>query len=103
MNLEIKDLKPINAIELKQPSDLYIGDLLSWVMANAQEGNIWLTIMSNVNVAAVAKLTDVACVLMCENVSPDKDCLQRSQEQGITILKTHLSAYDAAVKISKAI
>lgn len=87
----------------KKIEGCYIGDLLSWVMANAQEGNIWITIMSNVNVAAVAKLTDVACVLMCENVSPDNDCLQRSQEQGVTILKTHLSAYESAVEISKAI
>lgn len=79
----------------------YIGDLLSWVMSNAEEGNIWITIMSNVNVAAVAKLTDVACVLMCENVSPDDDCFQRAKEQGVTILKTNLSAYQAAVEIGK--
>ena len=54
-----------------------------------------------INVVAVAKLTDVACVLMCEDVSPDNDCLVRAQEQGITILKTHLSAYQAAVEIGK--
>ena len=77
----------------------YIGDLLSWVMANAAEGNIWITIMSNVNVAAVATLTDVACVLMCENVSPDEECLDRAREQGITIIKTPLSAYEAAIAI----
>ena len=81
----------------------YIGDLLSWVMANAQEGNIWITIMSNVNVAAVAKLTEVACVLMCEDVVPDDECLKRSKEQGITILKTSLSAYEVAVKINKVL
>ncbi len=75
----------------------YIGDLLSWVMANAREGDIWLTIMSNVNVVAVATLTDISCVLMCENVVPDEDCLIRAREQGITILKTPLSAYQAAV------
>lgn len=107
----VKDIANIISAEIINEGDsfdkvidgCYIGDLLSWVMANAQEGNIWITIMSNVNVAAVAKLTDVACVLMCENVSPDEDCLQRSKEQGITILKTHLSAYDAAVEISKVI
>jgi len=87
----------------KELSGCYIGDLLSWVMSNAEEGNIWITIMSNVNVVAVAKLTDVACVLMCENVSPDEDCLVRSKEQGITILKTSLSAYQAAAEISKVL
>lgn len=87
----------------REVSGCYIGDLLSWVMANAEEDNVWITIMSNVNVAAVAKLTDVACVLMCENVSPDDECLQRAKEQGIVILKTPLSAYQAAVKISKVL
>ena len=84
-------------------SGCYIGDLLSWVMANAEEQNIWITIMSNVNVVAVAKLTEVACVLMCENVSPDDECLNRAKEQGVTILKTPLNAYEVAIEISKLI
>ena len=87
----------------KSISGCYVGDLLSWVMANAKEGNVWITIMSNINVAAVAKLTDVACVLLCENVQPDEDCLQRSIEQGITVLRTSLSAYEAAVTIGKVL
>ena len=32
----------------------YVGDLLSWVMARAQAGNVWLTVMGNVNAVAVA-------------------------------------------------
>ena len=87
----------------KETNGCYIGDLLSWVMANAEEGNIWITIMSNINVVAVAKLTDVSCVLMCEDVYPDADCIKRAQEQGVTILKTSLSAYQAAISISKAL
>ena len=85
----------------KEISGCYIGDLLSWVMANAEEGNVWMTIMSNINVVAVAKLTEVSCILMCEHVTPDSECLKRSNEQGITILRTSLSAYDAAVALSK--
>ena len=26
----------------------YIGDLLSWVMGKASQGNVWITIMSNI-------------------------------------------------------
>ena len=37
-------------------SGAYMGDLLSWVMGRAQENNAWITIMSNINVAAVASL-----------------------------------------------
>ena len=41
---------------------VYIGDLLSWVMGRAQMDNAWITIMSNVNVIAVASLADGFCV-----------------------------------------
>ena len=41
----------------------YAGDLLSWVMSHATAGDAWVTIMSNINVAAVASLTEVACVI----------------------------------------
>ena len=101
--VEIIDSEVINEGDSfgKAVTGCYIGDLLSWVMANADEGNIWITIMSNINVVAVAKLTDVACVMMCENVSPDDDCLKRAKEQGVTIIKTPLSAYQVAIALSK--
>ena len=30
----------------------YCGDLLSWVMSRAKDGDIWLTVMGNVNAVA---------------------------------------------------
>ena len=39
---------------------VYAGDLLSWVMGRAESGNVWITIMSNINIVAVATLADVA-------------------------------------------
>ena len=45
----------------REVSGCYIGDLLSWVMGRAQEDNAWITIMSNINVIAVASLADTAC------------------------------------------
>ena len=35
-------------------SGVYIGDLLSWVMNTLQEGQLWVKIMSNINILAVA-------------------------------------------------
>ncbi len=78
----------------------YIGDLLSWVMGKAQSDNIWITIMSNINVIAVASLSDVSCVLLAENVTLDNEVLDTAKQKGINVLSTTLSAYEAAVKIS---
>ena len=81
----------------------YCGDLLSWVMGRAPAGGAWLTIMSNVNVAAVAALADVACVILTEGVQPDPPLLERARAQGIALLGTELSTYDCAVRLGKLI
>lgn len=77
----------------------YCGDLLSWVMGRAPADGAWLTIMSNVNVAAVAALADVACVVLAEGVAPDPPLLDKAKAQGITLLGTELSVYDCAVRL----
>lgn len=79
----------------------YCGDLLSWVMGHAPAGGAWLTIMSNVNVAAVATLADTACVVLAEGVVPDPPLLDRAKAQGITLLGTELSVFDCAVRLGR--
>ncbi len=82
-------------------TDGYVGDLLSWVMGRAGENQAWLTVMSNQNVAAVAALTDVSCVILAEGVKPDDELLKKAQVQGINLLGTDMSSFRAAVELSK--
>lgn len=79
----------------------YIGDLLSLVMSKAEEGQIWITVQGNVNIAAVAALADLSCILVAEGRSIDEDTEQKAKEQGITILGTEASAYEAACLLHK--
>ncbi|MBE6686633.1 MAG: AraC family transcriptional regulator [Ruminococcaceae bacterium] len=71
----------------------YTGDLLSWVMGKAESGDMWVTIMTNVNVIAVASLTDCACVVIAENAEIGDDVISKARTQGINLLRTPLSAY----------
>ena len=59
--------------------------------------NAWLTIMSNINIVAVAALTDTACILLCEGVSPEKSILDAAQSKGINILRSDLATYETAM------
>ncbi len=79
----------------------YCGDLLSWVMGRAKSGQAWVTIMSNLNIAAVATLCDTACIVLSENVSPDAGVAESAEMRGINILKTPLPTFEAAVLISE--
>ncbi|MEG0092437.1 MAG: hypothetical protein RSA20_11500 [Oscillospiraceae bacterium] len=87
-----------NLTYLSQGEDIEIiggfcGDLLSWVMANAQSGNAWFTVMGNINAVAVASLNDVACVVLCQNSQINDDALAKAKEEGINILSTKQSVF----------
>ena len=79
----------------------YVGDLLSWVMGRASCDNAWITIMSNVNVIAVASLSDVSCVILAEGVTPDDEIARLAEEKGINLLSSSLPTFETAVKISE--
>ncbi len=79
----------------------YIGDLLSWVMGRAQSGHAWVTIMSNRNILAVATLSDVACILLCEGVLPDEGVTEMAVEKDINILTSPLPAYELARELAR--
>ena len=87
----------------REISGVYIGDLLSWVMGKAKSDDLWITIMSNVNVVAVATLADVSSILLCEGVSLDDEIIKTAKEKGVNVLRTNLSAYDAAMLASGAL
>ena len=78
----------------------YAGDLLSWVMGRASEGDAWITIMSNVNIVAVWTLADPACIILSEGVLPDPEAKKRAEEQGVNILTTELDTFSACAKIA---
>jgi predicted transcriptional regulator len=79
----------------------YIGDLLSLAMSKVEINNVWITIQTNVNVVAIAALTDAACILLADGFSPDENTVKKANEQDVVILGGDISAYDAAVKLSE--
>ena len=81
----------------------YCGDLLSWVMSKAKSGNVWLTVMGNVNSIGVAVLADVACIILTENAALDEDALKRAEQNGVIILTTAKNSYQVAAEISRLI
>ncbi len=90
-----------NLANNKEAVGCYCGDLLSWVMSRAEEGNIWLTVMGNVNSIGVAVLADISCIILTENAALDEEAKKRAEEQGVIILTTEKNSYQIAAEISK--
>ena len=84
----------------KAVTGVYIGDLLSRVMTKASKGDAWITIMSNVNVIAVAALSNVSTVILAEGVSLDKELIKLAEEKGINVLLSEEPSYRTALKLS---
>ena len=77
----------------------YAGDMLSWVMGRAKEGSVWMTIMSNQNVAAAALMADVACVVLTENVTPDEALIIHAEARGLPLFSSPLSTYELSCRL----
>lgn len=79
----------------------YTGDLLSWVMGRASEGDAWITIMSNANIVAVATLADVSCILLAEGVEPDHGVAQLASEKGVNLLGSSEPAFTLSARLQR--
>ena len=81
----------------------YVGDLLSWVMGRAESGNVWITIMSNINIVAVASLADVACIILAEGVELDENVCATALQKGINIYTSEKTAYQLAATLAECL
>ena len=87
----------------RQVSGCYIGDLLSLVMSKAQSGDAWITIQGNINVLAVAALTDCAMVILAEGMKLDDAALKRARSEGIAVYSSEKSAFTLACEIKECL
>ena len=87
----------------KEIEGAYAGDLLSWVMGRAEENCVWATIMTNINVVAVASLVGVAATVICEDSEVPEDIITTANEKSVNLLRTKLPIYEFCVEVSKLI
>ena len=79
----------------------YVGDLLSWVMGRAEADNIWITIMTNVNIIAVATLSGVSAVVVAEGLEIPENVVETANAQGINLLRSKGSAFETSLAVGK--
>lgn len=75
---------------------VFIGDLLSYVMGNGQQGQLWITMQSHPNVIAVAALKEFAAVVLIDDILLDPQAAEHAQANGIPVIRSPLDAYASA-------
>lgn len=91
LNFEVKTCQ--TELE-KEATGGYASDLLSDVIANAREGDVWITLQIHQNIVAVAFLNNLAGIIIVGGRNPDADTLSKAEEQGVVIMVSELPAYE---------
>ncbi|MGQ9856301.1 MAG: iron-sulfur binding hydrogenase [Fervidobacterium sp.] len=77
----------------------YVGDLLSIVMRSAQANSVWLTVQNHLNIVAVAALTGVKAIVLCEGIEFSEEVIEKAKEEKINLYISNETSYITAGKI----
>jgi len=102
--VKLKDVTERLSLEVKtceeglqhEITGAYVSDLLSDVMGNSKEGNVWITLQTHLNIVAVAGLRSLAGIIIVGNRKPPEEVLQKAENEKITIMTTPLPAFEVA-------
>ena len=72
----------------------YASDLISDVIAHAQEGDLWVTLQTHKNTVAVASMKGLAGIVFVNGRVPEADTLQIAIEENIPLLVSSLPAFE---------
>jgi len=86
----------------REVSSGYVSDLLSDVLAHADEGTLWVTLHIHQNIVAVALHKDLAGIILVQGRHPEKDTIAKAEEENIPILVSSLSAFELVGRLYKA-
>lgn len=79
--------------------DIFISDMTSYIMGNAQPTDILITINRNKNIIAVASLIGISCIIFPNAIQPETEWLALAEQEGISVYTTELSAARAAKEL----
>ena len=80
-------------------SGVYAGDFLSRAMSRVAQGELWITIMNNVNVIAVASLTDAAAVVLAEGVGMAPEVLEAARQKDVAVFSSDRTVFELCTLI----
>ncbi len=108
--MKLSELKKKLELEVLSEGDLskeikgcYCSDLLSHCMSNIDSGNLWVTVQVNINIVAIAVLTELSAIIISQGMTVDNSVIEKAKQEGITIFKTDTASYELCLKIGSLI
>ena len=96
LDLEIKSAQ--DQID-NEVSGGYASDMLSDVIANSKEGDIWITFQTHLNIIAVASLHNLAGIIIVQGRVPEEEVFTAAEEKEIPVLLTKDTTFEIISKL----
>ena len=77
----------------------YVSDLLSDVIAHSKKGDIWITLQGHPNIVAVAKLKELAGIIIISGRKSEAETIKKAEAEGIPIMTSELPAFELVGKL----
>lgn len=72
----------------------YASDLMSDVMANAAEGDVWVTLQTHQNIVAVAVMKALAGIILVSGREPEEETVRKAEAEEVPILISRMPAFE---------
>ena len=97
------DLEPVSlANGGRSAKGAFTGDLLSYALVHLKADEVWVTIMTNVNIIAVASLADAACVIVADGEAIAPEVVSTAAQRGVNLLKSGMSAFELCKRLAQS-
>lgn len=87
----------------KEVTGAYVSDLLSDVIANSEQGDLWITLQVHPNIVAVATLKELSGIILVNGRQPEMETLKKAREEQIPLMTSKLPTFELAGKLYKLI
>jgi hypothetical protein len=87
------DIKVVGDLD-KDVTGCYVSDLLSDVLANSKEGELWITHQSHPNVVAVASVRGLSGVVITGNREIEPETIKKAESEQVNLITSTESTFE---------
>lgn len=96
LNLEAR--VTVNNLDAKVRNG-YVSDLLSDVLANSRENDLWITLQIHPNIVAIASMKGLSGIVIINGREPEEKTIKKAEEENISIIVSTMTAFELSGKL----
>ena len=77
----------------------YVSDLVSDVLANSEENDLWITQQIHPNIVAVASMKGLSGIVIINGREPEEETVKKAEEKDIPIVVSQMTAFERSGRL----